>query len=113
MQPRAHGADRAAERRRRVGVAQFFEIAQQHDFAVADWQGHHRTAHRVDARGTLEFVGRVERARPTVVALGRLVIERPQPAVPRKTPPRVVAGDAEQPRDDGAAPTVVGSRPRA
>src|SRR5215471_8376990 len=49
MQPGTHGADWAAQRDRRIGIVDFFEVAEYHYFAIPARQSMYRAAERLQA----------------------------------------------------------------
>jgi hypothetical protein len=96
METRTHRADRAAQRRRRVHVAQFVKVAEDDGLAIPDRQGDDRPPKRFKMAPAIEIADRIDFDRKRCGSSLRLVVKR-QRGPNGAGAASVVAGDAEQP----------------
>lgn len=96
METRTHRADRTAERRRRVHVAQFVKIAEDDGLAIPHRQRGDRPPKRFEMTPAIKVADGIDFNRQLRRSSLRFVVKR-QRRADRTRPARVIAGDAEQP----------------
>ena len=100
MQTRAHGANRAANCRRRVEIAQLVEVAQYNGFAISHRQRDDGAPQRLDVTSSFDIADRICVDGQRTVARRRLILERER-WPDRARAADVIAGDAEEPEASG------------
>ena len=102
VQTRTHRADRTAQRRRRVRIAQFVKIAEDDGLAVPYGQSDNRLPKGFEMTPAIEIADWIDFNRKLRCPSLRLVVERQRrPDCARAA--RVIAGDTEQPELRGRA----------
>jgi hypothetical protein len=96
METRTHRADRTAQRRRRVHIAQFVKVAKDDGLAIPHGQRDDRPPERFEMTPPIEIADWVDFNRKLRRFSLRFVVER-QRRPDRARASRVIAGDAEQP----------------
>jgi hypothetical protein len=99
VQPRSHGADGAAERVCRVGVAQLLQIAQHNRLAVPDWQFEQRSAQCGGVPLHRNIDQRIRLHRQVAGGLCFIAWQRLHRTLAPPSPD-VIASDPEQPRQN-------------
>ena len=96
MKTRTHRADRTAQRRRRVHIAEFLKIAEDDGFAIPHRQRDDRPPERFEMTPAIKIADGIDFNRQLRGSGLRFVVER-QRRPDRARAAHVIAGDAEQP----------------
>jgi hypothetical protein len=97
METRTHRANRTAQRRRRVHIAEFLKIAEDDGFAIPHWQRDDRPPERFEMTPAIKIADGIDFNGQLRGSGLRFVVERQRrPDCTRS--PDVIAGDAEQPQ---------------